>query len=362
MTRFSPKSAFRLEPLDSREVPSVATGTEAPAITSEELAATSGTPANPKRYAIASGPGQTAQVGIYESGTNVFLKTLNPFGTDYTGGLNVVSADITGDGVTDVIVSAATGSSRVMAIDGATYTTLADFEANAGSKSSVFLAIGDVTGDGRVDLVTGNGAGASSTVRVYRGQDLTSGTPRVATNFDAFSGNFLGGVRVAVGDVNGDGIADIIAAPGAGSAPVLKIYTTTKAWGDTEGAAYQSKLTLLNVGGTNDRGGVFVSAGDFDGDGKADIAVGRTVGNRATVSIFKGGQFNRRLLNAFGFTNTEPGGVPVSLRDLDGDGKAELVAGGGSGVSQVRVIGARGGLARSFMAFTPNYRGGVYVG
>ena len=81
----------------------------------------------------------------------------------------------------------------------------------------------------------------------------------------------------------------------------------------------------------------------------------------ACVSVYSGAS-KAKLLDGFGFTATDPGGIPVAMRDLDGDGRAEVLAGGGAGVSQVRVLGGRGGLARSFMAFTPNYRGGVFVG
>jgi serralysin len=68
-------------------------------------------------------------------------------------------------------------------------------------------------------------------------------------------------------------------------------------------------------------------------------------------------------LTSFGFTAGPDGTVPIAMKDLNGDGKAEVIAGGGVGTSQVRVInGGTGGLFRSFMAFTPSYTGGVYVG
>jgi serralysin len=325
-----------LEALDARDVPSVVS------------------PVHAKRYAVASGAGEPSQVSVYASGSNALLTTFMPFGKTYTGGVTVATGDVTGDGVDDVVVAAKTGSSAVKVFDGKTHKQVAAFEAFAGSKAGAFVALGDVTGDGRLDLI----AGGTSTVRVFRGQELW----RVAAELQSFGAAFTGGVRVAAGDVNGDGIADIITAPGAGYPAVVKVHTVAAKWGDTAGATFQSKVSTIGVGGPTDRGGVFVSAGDLDGDGRADIAVGRTVGSRATVTVFKGNQPNKVLLQAFGFQNTQPGGVPVALHDLDGDGRAEVIAGGGNGVSQVRVIGGRGGLQRSFMAFTPNYRGGVYVG
>jgi serralysin len=230
------------------------------------------------------------------------------------------------------------------------------------------VAVGDVTGDGRADLVVGAGEGLRSQVKVFRGQVISSkagveaANPVAAANIFAFGDTYTGGVRVAVGDVNGDGIGDLIAAPGAGAAPVVKVFTTKAAWGDAPLARYHYTLTTMTVGGKADTGGVFVSAGDVNGDGKADIAVGRVTGATAVVTVYKGTDTKAKLLEGYGFTPTGSGGVPVAVKDLDGDGKAEVLAAGGAGTSQVRVLGGSGGLTRSFMAFTPNYQGGVYVG
>ena len=341
---------FRLhiESLELRDTPS-AVPVEQPPV--DEIVHT-------RRFAIGSGAGQVAQVSVYERSTNALLTMFQPFGSSYTGGVSVATGDLTGDGIDDVVVAAQSGSSRVALFDGATQKVVGEFEAFAGAKSGAFIAIGDMTGDGRIDLVVGG----ASTVRIFRGQDLWKGSPKIAAQLQPFGAAFSGGVRVAVGDLNGDGIADLVAAPGAGAPPIVHSYITKSAWGDTAPTTFEYRQTTISVGGPLDRGGVFVSTGDFNGDGKADIAVGRVVAGRATVSVLQGNLPSRRLFQAFGFTSTEPGGVPVSLRDLDGDGRSELLVGGGQGVSQVRVLSPYGGLARSFLAFAPYYTGGVFVG
>jgi hypothetical protein len=339
-----------LEQLDTRDVPNAVA------------------PTHPHRFAVGSGAGQPAQVSVYEAGTNAILTTVTPFGFGYTGGVRVATGDLTGDGIDDLVVAAAAGGPKVKVFDGATHKQIADFYAFSNtSRVGSYVTVGDVTGDGRADLVVGAGEGLRSQVKVFRGQSVTSkagveaANPAAAANFFAFGDTYTGGVRVAVGDVNGDGIGDLIAAPGAGAAPSVKVFTTKAAWGDAPLARYHYTLTTLTVGGKADAGGVFVSAGDVDGDGKADIAVGRVVGTTAVVTVYKGTDTKAKLLDAYGFTPTS-GGVPVAVKDLDGDGKAEVLAAGGAGTSQVRVLGGGGGLARSFMAFTPNYQGGVFVG
>jgi hypothetical protein len=324
---------------------------------------------HPHRFAVGSGPGQPAQVSVYEAGTNAILTTITPFGRGYAGGVRVATGDLTGDGIDDLVVAAAAGGPRVKVFDGATHKEIAAFHAySKTARTGSYVTIGDVTGDGRADLVAGAGEGLRSQVKVFRGQDLTPAAgrlatnPAAATNFFAYGDAFTGGVRVAVGDVNGDGIGDIVAAPGAGAAPVVKVFTARGAWGGSPTARHRYDVSTIVVGGAKDTGGVFIAAADLDRDGKADIAVGRTVGTVACVTVYKGGQPRTKLLDGFGFTVTAPGGIPVAMKDLDGDGRAEVLAGGGAGVSQVRVLGGRGGLARSFMAFTPNYRGGVVVG
>jgi hypothetical protein len=68
-------------------------------------------------------------------------------------------------------------------------------------------------------MATGAGAGTAPVVRVF---DFTSG--KTLFNLMAYNQGFLGGVRVAVADVNGDGVQDIITAPGAGGGPHSRVF------------------------------------------------------------------------------------------------------------------------------------------
>src|SRR5439155_743383 len=177
-------------------------------------------------------------------------------------------------------------------------------------------------------LVTGSDAGARPFVRVFDAH-----TRQEKFSFLAYGSMFTGGVRVATGDVNGDGIPDIITAPGAGMAPRIKIFN---------GAIpdpYKPLASFLAYS-RSFLGGVTVTAADVDGDGKADIITGPGAGMMPRVKIFSGTHLNGAPLASFlAYENTFAGGVRVAASEVKGDGKADLITAPGSGKQpRVRIL------------------------
>src|SRR5262249_60119448 len=115
-------------------------------------------------------------------------------------------------------------------------------------------------------------------------------------------------------------------------------------------------------------GGVFVSAGDFNRDGKADVLAGSGAGGG--VQPFDDGARARGFDLATGavLLDFQPyptffGGVRVSARDVNGDGTADVVTGAGPGGGP-HVLEFDGRDLRplgSFFAFDPAFTGGVFV-
>ena len=111
----------------------------------------------------------------------------------------------------------------------------------------VRVAAGDVDGDGFADLIVGSGPGGGSTIRIF------SGATRAQVALSRRMAGFVGGVFVAAGDVNGDGYADVITGADAGRRSARARVRR----GDRRRA-----VRLLRRGGGRSRGGVRVAAGD----------------------------------------------------------------------------------------------------
>ncbi len=249
-----------------------------------------------------------------------------------------------------VVVGAGRGAEpKVTVLDPKTGEDLAEFEPFESSfRGGVSVAVGDVVGDATPDVVVAAGTGGGPRVAVIDGA-----TGQVAKNFFIFEPSFTGGVSVAIGDVNGDGHNDIIAGAGTGGGP--RVVAIDVATGNTLKDFFAFENTF--------RGGVNVGAGDVNGDGIDDIIVGTGTGGAPRVQAFSGTDTGNVLLNFFAFDSSFRDGVNVSSADLDGDGKADILVGAGTGgAPHVRVIaGANGQELQNFFAFDSNLRGGVRV-
>lgn len=113
------------------------------------------------------------------------------------------------------------GGPHVRAYSGNGGAVLLDFFAyDPAFRGGVFVAAGDLDGDGRADIVTGAGAGGGPHVRAFSGN---GGGELIS--FFAYDADFRGGVRVAIGDLNGDGAVDIFTGPGDGGGPHVKVFS-----------------------------------------------------------------------------------------------------------------------------------------
>ena len=175
-------------------------------------------------------------------------------------------------------------------------------------------------------------------------------------SFVAYGAAFRGGVRVAVADVNDDGVSDIITAPGPGGGPDIRVFDGVTGAVIREFLAYDSSFT----------GGVFVAATCLDGDHKADIITGAGAGGGPHVKAFSGATGD--VFSSFmAYDQSFRGGVSVagipSYLIGNSDIPSQIVTGAGpGGAPHVRLFNAlTGALGSEFMAFDQSLRGGVNV-
>ena len=234
-----------------------------------------------RRVAIGADEGSSPTVTVYDATTTNNLFTFNAFDPGFQGGVRVATADFNGDNVDDIVCAAGPGAGpHVKIFDGRGGGEIASFFAfGSNFKGGVELSTGDLNGDDVEDLVVSAGSGADAHVKVIDGTKVAQGGfdanngANLLASFYAYGTGETKGVRTAVGDLNGtgslNGTNQLITAPVAGG---TGSGTLVKAFDFSSGAPQHSKAFF--AGNPADSRGLFVTAGDFNGDLFDDIAVG----------------------------------------------------------------------------------------
>jgi hypothetical protein len=225
------------------------------------------------------------------------------------------------------------------------------------------------TGLGR--FAVGAGLGGAPRVQVY---DVGTGV-KIA-DFLAFENTFSGGVTTAMGDVNNDGVADLIVGAGPGGGPRVRVFN---------GAAFVPGFNPATPGAliadffafeSSQRGGVTVATGNFVGGSLGgifqEVVVGAGPGGGPRVRVFDGQTLTTQGLSFtgnlqgevvadfFAFESTFRGGVTVAANPgqvgLSLTASDLVVAPGAGGSPRVRLLSglAISGQRQLYTSFGPN--------
>ena len=267
---------------------------------------------------------------VAKDGTSTATTSFQPFGA-FSGEIRVATGDVDGDGTPDIIAGAGPGGGpRLTVLSGRNGTVLRDFFVyEPRYTGGIHVAAADFNGDGRVDLIAGADNGGGSRIRIFDGA-----TNAILADFFTYEETFLGGVRVGAGDFNGDGTPDLIAGAGFGGGPRVTVFDGKNIAAGLGGNS--TRLADFFAFEPTQRDGVYVTGGDVNADGLADLIVGAGPGGGPRVTVFDANQLivNREpapILNFFAFDPAWRTGVRVAAVDLNGDNNLDIVVGAGPG-------------------------------
>ncbi len=337
-------------------------------------------------YVIYGGKSPPASVDLANGQQDITIIGANP---NDDLGYSAAVLDLNGDGVKDLVLGAPFASppdlaSRPMSVQGgAVYVffgrhdypgtidlaaTSADVTISGNDSSGFFgdsLAAADVNGDGAPDLLIGSPFGSTPGAGVRGGaayvffgrrqwpSTLTSADGDVSL-YAADDGDELGDFVVG-GDINGDGVGDLIVTAEAADGPdnarttaaeVHVLFGRSDIAGTYEIGRGEDNLTVYGAT-ANDTLGFSLAAGDLNGDGTDDLVMGARLASGAGEQVPRAGKvyvlYGRKDLprtvdllklpdfvaGLYGPSNGAVLGTCELVADIDGDGHNDLVMGTG---------------------------------
>ena len=218
-----------------------------------------------------------------------------------------------------------------------------EFNAFDATTAGARIALGDVDGDGVPDTIIAAGPGVGPRVRVLAGEDSS----RVIADFFAVEPSFTGGLNIAAGDFNDDGRDDIVVNAGAR----VRVFSGAD--------VSQVLLDFLPLGGQAPDGGLQVAAGEFTGDRIDDVVVA-LASQVPRVSIHNG--LNGTQTDVLFPLGQQGGGATVAVGDFNGDGDDDIAVATSEG-SAPRVVGIDIANGKAplfdFAPYDSNFTGGV---
>lgn len=247
-----------------------------------------------------AGPGGGPHIRAFEEDGRE-IANFFPFDQNFRGGVDVACGDVDSDGKDEIVASQKTNGQAWIKVyrNDSERSIVGEWNAFAQVESGATVALGDVDGDRKDEVIVGAGPGGGPHIRIYE----ANGTLK-PLQFFAFHPDYRGGVSVASGDADGDGFDEIgISQSGAGNQAWTKIYKYNnehtilgewKAYGDIPVSAN-------------------LAMGDINGDGRAEIVTGAGIGGEPHVLTFDASG-NLLPTRFYVFDKAFVGGVDVAVK------------------------------------------------
>jgi hypothetical protein len=327
----------------------------------------------PGPYAVGAGAGGLPIVKVYDAGSHL-IKSFLAYASAFRGGVRVATADVTGDGVLDIITAPGPGGGpHVRVFDGVTFAVVKEFMAyDPLFTGGVFVAAARMNAqDANAEIITGAGAGGGPHVKVFDGA-----TGATLSSFFAYDAAFRGGVSVAGMDYTtiagthsygtgyiGESLAGyVVTGPGPGGGGDVRVFDGTTGALTVSFSVYDAAF----------RGGVNVAARGslligypFDDIMRGTIVTAPASGGTDVEVFFS---YGSPILGFTAVDHSFLGGVTVAVQAFTADGTVTILTGTGpGGPPQIKgwlaaIPTGKTTLAGSIFAFDPAFLGGVFVG
>jgi len=294
-------------------------------------------------FFVSAKAGGSGKVHVYNSQYQK-VKELDVLVGPEFHGLNLSMADVDSNGAKDIVASAVKGDApfvRVVDEYGVMLSSFLAFEQKF--KGGINAAAGDVDGDGRVEIVVVPDSGREPVVRIFD----QGGNKKY--EFIAYNKSYTKGLSLAVGDVEGDGQAEIVVAPHKGLMPKVKVFN------------YKGNLEKeITAYGATFMGGVNLGLGDIDKNGILDILTAAGTGGGPHIEAFNSA--GTRLASFMAYDSKMTSGVYVRSFDWNRDGQTEFVTvAAAPGGPHVRIFTRTGVLIGEFFPFPVTFTQGISI-
>ncbi len=256
--------------------------------------------------------------------------------------------DTNGDGLDEFIVGAGPGSEPMVSIFNSNGKLIKKFLAyDKKFRGGVNLAVANLDNNDQAEIMTAPASLGNAQVKIF------DSNGKMQSQFLAADKKFVGGLSIAVGDLEGSGENKIVIAYGQGQEPQVKVF-------DKRGKLISVFLAYEK----NFRGGVKVVVANVDGrknHNKAEIITAPGKGREATIKIFD--NYAKVQKQFLAYNKNWRGGVNLAAGDLNNDGVNEIALGALPGAApHVRIFDNSGALLESFYAWESGFIGGVNLG